>query len=148
MVKKTPPILTYWTFDEYFDIFNEFYNWVEIIYPETWDYINIYIWNRKEVQHYICWKGNSIINYPRAQKLLWIKFLIEETVLRDVFFENITKNILFVSEELNYLVVVWRPSRMIWSLSQSRRVITMYVKNKKDIQAMYSDSRFTKLHTK
>lgn len=142
MIKKTPPILTRWNFEDYFNEFNIYYKWVKIFYPETKEEVCIYTWNEKEVNHYICWSKSSQINYARAQKLLWIKFLIENVDLRDVFLENETQNILFVSQELNYIVVVSNSVRSNNSLLRIRRVITMYVKNTVEIQKMYSDSRY------
>ena len=66
--------------------------------------------------------------------------------MRDVFLENETQNMLFVSEELNYIVVTGQLIRKNNSIIQERRVITMYVKSKKEIQKMYCDPRYKILH--
>ncbi len=60
---------------------------------------------REDCTHLLCGKGKSKINYSRARTLSWIKYILLTESERVVKKNLKTKNIVFISQKNNYIIV-------------------------------------------
>lgn len=101
---ESPPLLILGTQQEYIDRIRSEYDGVEIQLPEgatTKFYLN----RDKDCEHFICGKGKVKVNPARAQRILWIRFVLENSHVRVVKKNLKNGNIIFYCSELNYIVI-------------------------------------------
>ena len=115
---KTPWLLIWWEEQDYFDKFKSiFKSNNKIIIPENKKEIVVYTNIDKNIYHIWKWWGYKWLNekdfnftepkyWRRAQRICWIKYIIENPNIRKNFFDEKNNTICLVSWELEYTVVI------------------------------------------
>lgn len=102
-IVETPPLLLLGTRQEYFDRIRLEYA-TSITLPEGGEVL-FYLNYDKNCDHFICGSKSSNVNSFRAQRILWMRFVLENQNVRTVVKSVANGNILFCCEELSYVVV-------------------------------------------
>ena len=119
--------------DYYIDYLQENYNGTRVTIPEGKD-VYFFFGKKEDCMHLICGKGKPNINYSRARTLSWMKYILETSSERIIKQEIKTKNIIFIAEKYNYIIVCKEQKRGFLF------IITQYkIKQKKDILEKFLD---------
>ena len=121
MLNVTPWLLIWWNETHYFDQFKEIFkdDNNKIILPDDGKEVIIYTNSDNNIYH--IWRGggyegldirdfnfNDPKFYRRAQRILWIRYILENQSLRKVFYDTKNNTLCFISRELEYTVVLWK----------------------------------------
>ncbi len=101
---ETPALLLYGSDQEYIDRLRAEYHDKKVRLPEGKDVL-FFFPNIDDCMHTLCGKGSTKVNRMRAQRILWIKFILEHGPCRQVKLNIKTGNIIFVCQELAHLVI-------------------------------------------
>lgn len=123
---ETPWLFINWEEKDYLDIFKEVYK-DKLNLPEDNKDIIIYTKNDRDVYHIWRWWGYEWLNesdfnfgdpkfYWRAQRILWIKYIIENKNIRKAFFDTKNDTICLISNELEYSVVLKEVNKKYYKL--------------------------------
>ncbi|MCF7820631.1 MAG: hypothetical protein K9M44_04145 [Candidatus Pacebacteria bacterium] len=103
-IETTPPLLACGSDQEYIDRLRLEYQTKKIIVPEGRTVI-FFLNSDKDCMHFLGGKNSKKINRTRAQHILFVKYILETTAIRQVKRHIETGNIVFYSEELSIVVV-------------------------------------------
>ncbi len=104
---ETPPLLIFNTQQEYIDRLRTEYHGKNILLPDgNGKRVLFFLEKDKDCTHAICGKSGIKSNPFRAQRILWIKFVLETASLREVK-QSVwqPQNLVFFSEQLGYVIV-------------------------------------------
>lgn len=113
---ETPWLLINWKEDDYLNKFRDHFV-DKIILPDDNKDVVIYSKDDKSVYHiwrwwWYEWLREDEFNfddpkfYRRAQRILWIKYILENKNIRSSFFDKKNKTICLICRELEYTVVI------------------------------------------
>lgn len=133
---ETPALLILGTQQDYIDRLRLEYDGKKIKTAEGVDVV-FYLRSDNSCRHLICGKGGMTMNPFRAQRILWVRLLLEENSCRIVKQAIGNGNIIFICEELCYVLVCdLLPSGDL-------KFITQYIKTKKDLTAFQDPTKYT-----
>lgn len=145
MLIETPGLLLKGTEDEYLEKMKEYYKTAQMKFPENGKDIILFVSDLHILQHILRWidpktksLGNSVNPY-RAQRILWIKFIIEQTEIRSVYKAKKNWNIVFVAEDLKYCVVCAEETR-----NNRYKIVSAYFRG--DLGGFTNTRDYEKLH--
>ncbi len=90
----------------------------------TPDGFTVYCEDVDETARHICCgkKKTNPVNLGRAQRILWLDEILNDTSLRRVIVQNPTKNVIFFCESKKYIVICSEPQQG----SKSLKIISAY----------------------
>lgn len=126
---ETPPLLLLDTEREYIERLRQEYDKTQIILPEG-KKVLFFLEHEKNCKHALSGKEQKRFNHFRAQRILWIKFILENKSIREVK-QNVwhPENIVFYCQRLGYVVVCNILS------GGDLKFVTQYVNNKDFIKS-------------
>lgn len=119
---ETPALLILGTDQEYIDRLRHEYNNKPITIAEGVE-VSFFLLNDSDCMHSLAGKAKTKVNPFRAQRILWIKFILTNPSVRTVKRSLSNGLIVFHSNELGY-VVVCQPTR------KGLKYITQYICDK------------------
>lgn len=133
---ETPPLLILGSETEYIQRLQLEYNGKTITIPEN-KIVIFYLSQEADCKHCFCGKNNTNFNPMRAQRILWIKFLLETQNVR-VIKKNISNNnIIFVCSELKYVIICCLLK------NGNLKFITQYILSGDDIKKFQDPTKYT-----
>jgi len=147
---ETPGLLIWWEESDYYDRFKLFFEQDnKIIIPENNKQVIVYTNIDKGVYHIWRWWGyegldekdfnfNEAKYWRRAQRISWIKYIIENQAVRKSFKDTKNNTICLIAGELEYTVVL-QPIK-----DTHFRLITGF--HTYNPSRYYTDSRFKKFN--
>ena len=112
-ILETPPLLLLGSEQEYIDRLKQEYNKKTVPIPEGRNVL-FFLDNDVDCKHFICGKEGKTMNKERAQKILFIRYILENKDLRIIKRHLETNNIVFYCEELRLLVICCELKRGDW----------------------------------
>ena len=130
---ESPPLLILGTKQEYINRIRQEYD-SSITTPEGCEVV-FYIDSDKQCGHFICGKKGGEMNPLRAQRILLIRFILENQNVRTIVKSVGNGNIIFCCEELSYIVCNSIGSRKL-------KCFTQYVLPKKQIKKFSDTAKY------
>lgn len=112
-IEPTPTLLARGTDQEYIDRLRLEYMDKKIVIPEGRTVI-FFLKNDKDCLHFLCGKNSSKINSTRAHYMLFIRYILENSSIRQIKRHLETGNIVFFCEELLMVVICTEMTRGDW----------------------------------